>query len=436
MLTAEVPAGLTVLQALDQVADIETRYGGRFVQAIEGIEGSLAGRRDWFYFLNGIEPDVGAAEVRLRAGDVAWWDFRSWSGEMQQPVVVGAFPEPFRHGWDGRTRPLEVVAPPELAGEAAALEASLAATGTGSPNRFELVVEDGAEGAELSGTRGAETGAPVTFTLQGSLEAVRAAAREARRRSGDRALPLCSALRRNRGGGRMRLGPVPAALLLAAAAAAALLAEHFASVAVIAAALLVALVVTGGSRRHVYLYGALVSGLGVLLVWPFVAVVGTDVLWSGPTVPVLGPLDVTSEEIWLGALAALRLTAVALAFSVYAVALDHDRLLASVGFARRSALAAALATRLIPTLERDAAGLADAVRGRGLEVRGVRGRAALVSPLVAGSLERALNLAEAMEARGFGRPGRTRAPHAPWGRWDIAAAGLAILLVVAGALWL
>ena len=234
----------------------------------------------------------------------------------------------------------------------------------------------------------------------------------------------------------MRLGPVPAALLLAAAAAAALLAEHFASVAVIAAALLMALVVTGGSRRRLYLYGALVSGLGVLLVWPFVAVVGTDVLWSGPTVPVLGPLDVTSEEIWLGALAALRLTAVALAFSVYAVALDHDRLLASIGFARRSALAAALATRLIPTLERDAAGLADAVRGRGLEVRGVRGRAALVSPLVAGSLERALNLAEAMEARGFGRPGRTRAPHAPWGRWDIAAAGLAILLIVAGALWL
>ena len=102
VLTAEVPAGLTVLQALDQVADIETRYGGRFVQAIEGIEGSLARRRDWFYFLNGIEPDVGAAEVRLRAGDVAWWDFRSWSGEMQQPVVVGAFPEPFRHGWDGQ----------------------------------------------------------------------------------------------------------------------------------------------------------------------------------------------------------------------------------------------------------------------------------------------------------------------------------------------
>ena len=57
----EVPAGLTVLAALDQLADIETRYGGRFVQSMNGIEGSLAHRRDWFYFLNGIEPDVGGA---------------------------------------------------------------------------------------------------------------------------------------------------------------------------------------------------------------------------------------------------------------------------------------------------------------------------------------------------------------------------------------
>ena len=66
----------------------------------------------------------------------------------------------------------------------------------------------------------------------------------------------------------------------------------------------------------------------------------------------------------------------------------------------------------MPTLERDAAGFAEAVRGRGLAVSGVRGHARLLSPLVAGSLERAGNLAEAMEARGYGRPGATRAPGA------------------------
>ena len=45
ILTTTVPAGLTVLQALDREADIETRYGGRYVQAIEGVEGSLARSR-------------------------------------------------------------------------------------------------------------------------------------------------------------------------------------------------------------------------------------------------------------------------------------------------------------------------------------------------------------------------------------------------------
>lgn len=235
----------------------------------------------------------------------------------------------------------------------------------------------------------------------------------------------------------MRLAPTSAALLLAAAAATTLLADRLVSVAAVAGVLLALLLCRGpAGRRRLYLAGTLVSSLGVLVISPFVAVVGSDVLWSGPTVPVLGPLDVTREELVSAALAATRMAAVGLAFAVYALLLDHDRLLASVGFARRSALAAVLATRLVPALERDAAGLAEAVRGRGVPVEGVRGHARLVSPLVSGSLERALNLAEAMEARGFGRPGRTRAPTVRWTRWDKAAALGAGLLVAGGAAWL
>ena len=63
LLVESVPAGITVLRALDFAADVGTRYGGRFVQSIDGLEGSIARQQDWFYFLNGIEPDVGAAEV-------------------------------------------------------------------------------------------------------------------------------------------------------------------------------------------------------------------------------------------------------------------------------------------------------------------------------------------------------------------------------------
>jgi hypothetical protein len=176
VLTATVPAGLTVLQALDREADVETRYGGRYVQAVNGVEGSLADRRDWFYFLNGIEPGKGAAEVVLRAGDVAWWDYRSWQGDAQHArVVVGAFPEPFRRGW--RARPVKVRAPPELADAAAALRDLLGpGSGEGEPNVFVLEVEPGADGAVLTATRGDADGSPVTFTLAGEEEAVRAAA--------------------------------------------------------------------------------------------------------------------------------------------------------------------------------------------------------------------------------------------------------------------
>lgn len=180
ILTADVPAGLTPLQALEREADVKTRYGGRFVQAVNGIAGSVSGRRDWFYFLNGIEPDVGAAEVTLRPGDLAWWDYRSWAGSGgEQGAVVGAFPEPFVHGWAGKRRPVEVRAPASLDQEAAALELLLhgGAGGGGEPNVLLLRVDAGVRGATLVASRGPSNASPVTFTLSGSLTAVRAAAR-------------------------------------------------------------------------------------------------------------------------------------------------------------------------------------------------------------------------------------------------------------------
>lgn len=234
----------------------------------------------------------------------------------------------------------------------------------------------------------------------------------------------------------MKLGPGPAAALLLAAAATALLADRIAVIGAIVGALLFVCLRAPAKRLRPYLFFGLVSSLGVMVFSPFLALEGTNVLWSGPVVPVLGPLDVTVEELAIAAENALRLAAVTLAFTAYALLLDHDQLVAAASFARRSSLAVALATRLVPTLERDAGGLIEAVRGRGLELAGVRGHARLLSPLVAGSLERAFNLAEAMEARGFGRSGRTRAPGAPWSGVDRAALAAAPLLVLGGALWL
>jgi energy-coupling factor transport system permease protein len=232
------------------------------------------------------------------------------------------------------------------------------------------------------------------------------------------------------------LRPAPAAALLFALAAAALLADHTVSVAVLAALLLAVCLRASGTRRRLYLVGALGSSLALFVITPLVERLPGVVLWSGPSVPVLGTLDVTTTELSGALFNALRLAAVSLAFAAYALLLDHDRLVQAAGFARRSVLAVALATRLVPALERDAAGLVEAVRGRGLEPGGLRGKARLLSPLLAGSLERSLNLAEAMEARGFGRPGATRLPAAPWRARERAAVVAAVLVVLVGALWL
>ena len=109
ILERKVPAGLTAMQALDRIAEIKTRYSGRYVQSINGIAGSIAARSDWFYFINGYEADRSAAEYRLHDGDVEWWDFRSWRTQMREPIVVGAFPEPFLHGYGGSRLPARVV---------------------------------------------------------------------------------------------------------------------------------------------------------------------------------------------------------------------------------------------------------------------------------------------------------------------------------------
>jgi energy-coupling factor transport system permease protein len=229
------------------------------------------------------------------------------------------------------------------------------------------------------------------------------------------------------------MSAVPAAALLGALALAALIAHSTWTVAAIALALLVPCV--RAPRWRMYVGGVAFSAGTLFVLWPLIENTGSHPYWHGPILPVIGELTVTREELASSTLYALRFAAVGLAFAVYALRLDHDRLLGAAGWARRSSLAVALATRLAPTLERDAAGLVDALRGRGVEIEGVRARAKLLSPLLSGSLERGLNLAEAMEARGFGRAGRTRMEQPRWSNLDRAAIVAAPLLAI-GAQWL
>jgi hypothetical protein len=94
----------TVIRLLDRNADITTRFGGGFVQSIDGLAGGTSGSRrsDWFFYVNGIESPIGSAEYDLSGGDRIWWDYRDWSAAMRVPAVVGSWPEPFVHGFRGQ----------------------------------------------------------------------------------------------------------------------------------------------------------------------------------------------------------------------------------------------------------------------------------------------------------------------------------------------
>ena len=105
----DVREGDTVMRFLRSRARVETRYGGRFVQSIDGVTGTTSGeKRDWFYYVNGIEAPTGAAERKLEPGDLIHWDYRRWDAAARVPAIVGSFPEPFVHGAEGKRFPTRI----------------------------------------------------------------------------------------------------------------------------------------------------------------------------------------------------------------------------------------------------------------------------------------------------------------------------------------
>ena len=180
LVNTTVPAGQTLLRALRSKANVSTRYGGGFVQSIEGIEGSALRHEDWFWFVNGLGGDRSAATYRLRDGDVAWWDYRDWSGDADTlEVVAGAFPEPFLHGYGGTTRRAAVRYGPGLRSGAERIADALGTKDVGpvgmataaDVNLFELVSGSPHLTAALRSPGAGPSGA-VRFSFAGSVDAL------------------------------------------------------------------------------------------------------------------------------------------------------------------------------------------------------------------------------------------------------------------------
>ena len=175
-----------------------------------------------------------------------------------------------------------------------------------------------------------------------------------------------------------------------------------------------------------------------------VAIVNALVYQGGDTLLVRGGeflgrrWDVTLEAAAEGAFVGLRIVVLIAALGgLMSAAVDPDQLLKALRrVSYRSALTATLATRLVPVLARDAGRMGDARRCRPEPP----GRLAVVRAALAGSLDRAVDVAAALEVRGYALAGRPRNARRPWSRHDlrigvaaIAVAAVAIAGVAAGA---
>jgi energy-coupling factor transport system permease protein len=172
---------------------------------------------------------------------------------------------------------------------------------------------------------------------------------------------------------------------------------------------------------------ALPLAVAIALINAVVTREGLTVIARLGDLPLLGQTDVTLEATVYGAILALKAIVLILAGALYTVAVDPDdvlRLFRRVSF--HSALTATLATRMVPVLLRDSRRLADAQRCRPGRPPS---RVQLMRAATSGILDRALDVAAALEVRGYGTVRRPPRGRRPWSRHDFAFGGGAVAVV-------
>ena len=153
--TLELPTATPAMTALESVADVETAYGGGFVNAINGVSSGFTGTQqtmtDWFLYINGIQARTGALDYKLNDGDIQHWDFHVWGFRQSVPAIIGDFPEPLGHGYGGKVSLTIIAYADDLAKEADNLENQLSQLGVNniSTKRLSELSADEKESANL-----------------------------------------------------------------------------------------------------------------------------------------------------------------------------------------------------------------------------------------------------------------------------------------------
>lgn len=157
---------------------------------------------------------------------------------------------------------------------------------------------------------------------------------------------------------------------------------------------------------------ALYLCLAIIIINALISSHGSHVLWQAPfRIPSLGAPVITLEALFFGLGMSLRLITIISAFTMLTFSVHPDDIMLAMirlKLPYKSVLVTSLSTRFVPTLIEDVERISDVQRSRGLElergnlIQKIRGRMAIVIPLLSNSLDRTVQVAEAMESRAFG----------------------------------
>ena len=115
--------GQTAMRQLQRFSQVSTSYGGRYVDAIDGLAASGGQGFDWLFYVDGVQSDVGAAAWRIKPAQIIQWDYHQWRDITTPEAIVGAYPQPLV------TRGVTIVCKPASLGACAHVKQRLKVAG-------------------------------------------------------------------------------------------------------------------------------------------------------------------------------------------------------------------------------------------------------------------------------------------------------------------
>lgn len=92
----------TVMDLMQDNFNVETAYGGGFVNAIDGLKSGYTGggssqkkgtKNDWFYYVDGVMAEMGADQYMCEDAKTVSWDYHDWGGDMYVKTRINAWPQ-------------------------------------------------------------------------------------------------------------------------------------------------------------------------------------------------------------------------------------------------------------------------------------------------------------------------------------------------------